>query len=484
MGNNFHFQKPRTNQLGTHLEWGSSKIVTYNLKNLDIRMPSVIKVVGAGLFAQRELSGQQFTAQMIVTKTINRMDLTTQAEVDNALDYYVSIYREPVRILEMTLRANYTLCKGYIITVSIPQLNLRNTKFIIISITVTHLKHMTLTLLELKEGISLILSDLVKSTDLSEASSFPTDLAADASYPIEKQLFSESVGTLLVSATYEITKASVVVRSGTMIITDELIDDLLEKLDAQSPTRPTYLAYGSGTTEAKYTDTALGTEISRSSATIAYDDLLGNYTTDYYRSVTYTLTGVTSTISEIGLLNAASAGTLACRTTFASLTNSGGSPCDIKIKISFDILPSPTMPTYGLFRNFTQWLYNNTWTNLSEISLVFSDEFASSPTPQIDFAIRNIGGADFHYLNLGTVTRTLLKQRDEIKFNAQSSSLPNPSPNTGYGIGFSINNTATYPDIFIFAFKPTSRDVTDYYQMKSNVTLWVRIARQETVFSD
>lgn len=79
-----------------------------------------------------------------------------------------------------------------------------------------------------------------------------------------------------------------------------------------TPTQMTHMAVGAGTTAAASGDTALGSELGR--VALASDSSTGNV-------VTYTATFPAGTgtgaVTEAGVFNASSGGTLLCRTVFA-----------------------------------------------------------------------------------------------------------------------------------------------------------------------
>jgi hypothetical protein len=93
------------------------------------------------------------------------------------------------------------------------------------------------------------------------------------------------------------------------------------KTTTNSPAAMSYMAVGTGATAAAAGDTALGAEISASRTTLSTATSSANV-------VTYATTfgaGVgTGAITEAGIFNASSAGTMLCRTVF-SVVNKGAS---------------------------------------------------------------------------------------------------------------------------------------------------------------
>lgn len=73
-----------------------------------------------------------------------------------------------------------------------------------------------------------------------------------------------------------------------------------------------YIALGIGTTAANIGDTTLGTEKYRTAATVSLISVLYPEDTLLFRAIT--TADATWTISEVGILNAATSGDLLCRT--------------------------------------------------------------------------------------------------------------------------------------------------------------------------
>jgi len=103
-----------------------------------------------------------------------------------------------------------------------------------------------------------------------------------------------------------------------------------------SPAAATYIAVGTGTTAAAATDTALQTEITdsglaRASASVSL--VTTTVTNDTAQMVvTYTVTG-TKAVTESGVLNAASSGSLLCRQVFSAINVVNGDSLQITWKI-------------------------------------------------------------------------------------------------------------------------------------------------------
>lgn len=115
-----------------------------------------------------------------------------------------------------------------------------------------------------------------------------------------------------------------------MIVTDGKLE-IMKWLAGDSATAPTHIAYGSGNGGENASDTALKAEISRKTAS----------TTRTGQEVLYECTIPTTeasgeSIAELGLLNAASAGTLINRITFNGISKT--TSFDIQIDIILRLL--------------------------------------------------------------------------------------------------------------------------------------------------
>lgn len=103
-----------------------------------------------------------------------------------------------------------------------------------------------------------------------------------------------------------------------------------------SPAAATYIAVGTGTTAAAVGDTALQTELATSGLSRAAGSVslvTTTVTNDTAQVVvTFTVTG-TAAVTESGLLNAASSGTLLCRQVFSAINVVNGDSLQITWKI-------------------------------------------------------------------------------------------------------------------------------------------------------
>ncbi len=105
-----------------------------------------------------------------------------------------------------------------------------------------------------------------------------------------------------------------------------------------TPAAATYIALGTGTTAAAATDTALQTELAVSGLSRANGavSLVTTTVTNDTAQVTntFTVTG-SAAVTESGVLNAASVGTLLCRQVFAAINVVNGDSLQITWKVKF-----------------------------------------------------------------------------------------------------------------------------------------------------
>lgn len=104
-----------------------------------------------------------------------------------------------------------------------------------------------------------------------------------------------------------------------------------------SPTTPVYIAVGTGTNAVSATDTALQTESSTSGLTRATSTVslqtttVTNDTAQWLKS--FSVTGTVS-VTESGVFNASSAGTMLCRQTFSAIGVVNGDTLQITWKVA------------------------------------------------------------------------------------------------------------------------------------------------------
>ncbi len=104
------------------------------------------------------------------------------------------------------------------------------------------------------------------------------------------------------------------------LITNAGFDAICKQISGTPGANFTWITIGSGTTSAAVTDTALGSEIARGSGTYSHTTGTKTFTVTYMFGA-----GVgTGAVTEAGVFNASTGGTLLCRQTFAVI-NKGAS---------------------------------------------------------------------------------------------------------------------------------------------------------------
>lgn len=83
-----------------------------------------------------------------------------------------------------------------------------------------------------------------------------------------------------------------------------------------------HMAIGSGSTAAAAANTTLGSELGR--VALASTTLSGTYSQNLVYTATFGAGTGTGSVTEAGIFNAASSGTMLCRTTFALITKGAG----------------------------------------------------------------------------------------------------------------------------------------------------------------
>jgi len=99
------------------------------------------------------------------------------------------------------------------------------------------------------------------------------------------------------------------------LIVDTGLDYIASRMNGTSESVMSHMAVGTGSTAAAAADTALGTELNRQSltSTTVTDNALA-YVASYAAGT------ATGSLTEAGLFNASSAGTMLCRTVFGTVT--------------------------------------------------------------------------------------------------------------------------------------------------------------------
>ncbi len=417
-GLNWHFESPRTNELSKHLIWGQSQIFDAPLEDVYIRQPNFIRVFGSGVMAERELSVTTISAGARVIRVLDRPDLTTQADVDDALDAFVSAVRDPVQILKLDMVADYDLTVGSLIKVTIAPKNINEQEFLIIKTQVSNDGTMSLVLVKLSPDISVQLSELNRRTGGQESKSYAQDTVDG-----EDRFFIEGVGTLQISARYVWSETSDS-RTGQATITNDCIDILLDVLNNTASTQPSHFARGTGSTVTRFDDTTLDTESARPALTATDkitgigQDISGGSISESYIEVRFrtTFSGA-MTVRELGLFNAAGAGTMFCRAVFTSDVSPIGGSWSADLIIKIIPLPGIACPTFRLVDDLLDWFDTGTLPPISHIAHIGAERFAM-PSPWITGISVVVGLGSFvpDVVGKGTFSKSLLKPKSMIKY--------------------------------------------------------------------
>jgi len=343
--------------------------------------------------------------------------LITQAEVDDALDYYVSLYRDPFEMVELTMRVNYNIQKGQVIRVTSLKHDLNSRRFFVSEVAVKSNGRMTLTLLEATPKMALIIADMKKQTSRIEAEKVATDTVAES-----ERFENEAIARTFVDVDWEIEYDSSVVANGKGVATDELLDDLIELIAGESPTQPTHLGYGTGIEPLSFDNIALDTETARVALTPTITEAcyVSPNTVDYYRAVTLEIDVVNpSAVTEIGLLNAASDGTLQARAVFDSYSQTG--TVTFRFTIRYLVAGEAMSMSWRGIKSLVDWTYNGAACNVTHIAHCGLSDF-TQPDPCLVGAPNWQG---FQYYNKticpddpadGTMTKSKFYDINRVKF--------------------------------------------------------------------
>ena len=113
------------------------------------------------------------------------------------------------------------------------------------------------------------------------------------------------------------------------MILDDFIEDLRDLIYGDGITMPTHIALGTGTTAATSADTTLETEVERKAAS---KNKSGTDTVAYASTLSVA-EGNGNTLTEVGAINAASAGTLANRQLFPGFSKTAQYEIRVQIYI-------------------------------------------------------------------------------------------------------------------------------------------------------
>ncbi|MCK5615218.1 hypothetical protein KAR91_75845 [Candidatus Pacearchaeota archaeon] len=304
---NWHFQSIKSNDTDIYLKYGKNFIIEANQSEIFVRRPNLLRVVGKGVYAERELGISTFDTYSNVKKIIQRTDLSTQAEVDEALDFYIANYLDPITLLEVTMKSNHRISIGKLIHITYPPLGIINQAYVVINYTKTEQGIMNLSLFEYRPSLSVLISDLDNRSSLNENQIIPSDETATAT-----EFNLEGKATLLISAYYQIKDydGGAVVQEGQMMITDYCLDAICGLLNDEgltASTKPNFIHFGTGTTAAKPSDTALDNQTDIRGAQIG-QGWSHQVSTQFLIGITFGATGSNTTnttinLTEIGLFN-------------------------------------------------------------------------------------------------------------------------------------------------------------------------------------
>lgn len=319
-GNNWHFQSIRTNDTDIFLKNTQSNIYKIKQSQIMARSPNFIRVIGTGVYAEAEISSEVYTDASKVVRSFSRLDLTTQAEVESALDHYIDAVRKPIRILNISMKPDHRLQRGKNIQVSLPDIGIFHSEFIVLNLDVNAFT-MQVSLIENQPQVISVIAELGSRTDVQESKDYPSDLITTANDQLKK----EGLAELLVSAYYRIyypnSGSPTIIAEGEAMVTDNCMDYILAVLNEETPTAPSYIAWGDGTTTlVRPSDTSLDNQLGRVNSTRSLD-AIKKMCIDVPLAVEYKLVDLSVShtlinISEIGLWDASSGGNLFVRATF------------------------------------------------------------------------------------------------------------------------------------------------------------------------
>lgn len=425
-GNNFNHLKPTNSRLytDTHFEWGANRIRAYDEQEVFVRQPTKIRVIGSGVYAEKELSAQTFITDTEVLREFIRLDLTTQAEADEALEYYAALYREPLRFLELEVRADWSVTKGKYVRVSIPHLGFNYSLFTVISVKGDSLGGMTLKCIKYRAGLTALLADLSGRMESQEGEAFAQDLIIGAD-----EINIEGVAKAFVSARFQIREyfngpvydkdgnelygQYAIMREGTMIVTDTFMDDLNDFMVAHVPgSFPApyeFIHLGNGTTPAKEDDTVLDNDVHT-------EDITTNWEQDGQRTWGNSVSGIlegasflfrvaqgdynyASAITEIGLFTTSSPSSkMACRAVFDSYTPDFASTVQIIISLTVDPAEGTCYPGMHFFTQMYFWI--------------------------LDIALDNAPIERFHFVGTNTFTIPSVEMEEESEYGGDVLIVP------------------------------------------------------------
>lgn len=492
-GNCWHFQSILTNDTDVYLRWGKDKITSAHHEDNFVRTPNFLRVVGSGVYAERELSSAIFESSSRVTRTVQRLDLTTQAEVEAALDYYISNYLEPVKLLDVKLRANHAIKKGKIIRVYLPTLGIINAAYLVVQLFNNSKQQMNARLIEVKPNLPLLLADLEQRASRKEDETVPTDdLSTD------EKLHVEGSAKLMVSAYYAIVdnQSGLIAREGQAIVTDYTLQWILELLNNEyypsGRQHPSAMHVGTGTTPEKPSDTALENRTTWSYTSSEFEDIAkqigsAGSATSYFLGNCYKMDHWQpgSNISEIGLFRDSTESDMFVRAVFPAYTP-GDSWCDMYIWIKFMPVPGPCMFSFELVKGLTYCFYTNALAIklAMERGMVVASDTFTVPDLYINEETETSGKVVIcpKLLTDGTLTRTKIVTKHMMKYDYTytfdyTNDRYNPADGDKqiFAIGLTFNDYNKRPHIFMFY--RTAKMLSELDGHNCHFILWIKILR-------
>lgn len=507
-GNFWHFQSYRTNELDEHLIFGRSRITDVKWSDVFIRQPTEVKVIGSGAFDVREVSSEQVISGSKITRSVNRLDLTTQADIDDALDYYASLVHEPLRSLELTMAHNYDLQVGHLIRITATQRSIKNQEFLIVNIHMNHQGIMRVTCLEASPALPMLLSELNKRTSSQEDQNYEQDTeAANPNYNIE------GVAQLNITARYVIQKYYVTppnwrtVREGDMVVTNDCLEDLIDIWHGDTVNRANNISIGSDSTLPKYSDAALvtlwqrytGTTRTKQEATAQDVGGTGMPTTLYRTLRILKEESFTSsnTIREIGIEQLTS-NDLYARAVFSDLLISIADTYRFYIYITIMPTPNACMVTLeGVSRTIEALYDGNNVATPKGVVISHPANYGTSKVRMANMWASSMDGIMVpRYSNDGILTKTKLYDRHMLKFkfeytydyagdNWDPLGLDPPTVPLDFGIVLKTGNTGGSPsheDIGhwnLVLFRRKNIEIDDYDTYSCKWIIWIKFIRGE-----
>lgn len=408
MANAFHFEKFTNSRLYTdiHLVHGQD-FAEYEESDLFIRRPNIIRVIGSGVIAQKEIAAERRISGSTIVREISRLDLTTQATVDDALDYYASAYILPFKVLEVTIPAKYAITPSRYIRISIAELGYNMQFAYVLNTTVASSGIMTISILSSQFDVEAFMADLNYRQTTSEAQDFPQDLT-----PSVDNINIEGMATFDISARFYIRDyiyhgetlgfQYTIVREGHMIVTNGFIDRLIDLVQTDDipgqPLSPDRIIWGTGTTPARETDTSIESsqgnyfDVGSQDGDVRYGNGVGGFVSlqsIQWRKPAYTPTTF-SNVSELVL--AITGEDIACRATFEPYTAESSNSIEIEINISIWPRGGACYPTHHFCRYIGRWMerwVTNPFPAPKRISFFGTDTF---PYPSVYLKEETEGG--------------------------------------------------------------------------------------------